>query len=189
MTYNPETQTWEGNDNDLDIFGSPPRTAVPHHLVRDTTGSPLSRMRDHTGSPLNRNFERECGTPRPALITNIGSAQNIQRNGNMVFDPKEMRWHEINAVPEEDEDVFKDVPDIETTPRAQEDNEGGAKQDGASADWLVGEEFDVGPEFVRRQREEEERWRKKCSVWIGDFRDADQSWRWAIREVVADGFV
>ncbi len=49
-------------------------------------------------------------------------------------------------------------------------------------EWLVGEEFDVGPEFVRRQREEEERWRKKCQNWIAGPSVRDDSWKWAIRE-------
>ena len=45
---------------------------------------------------------------------------------------------------------------------------GGAGSAEKTADeWLVGEEFDVGPEFVRRQREEEERWRRKVEGWIG----------------------
>lgn len=34
-------------------------------------------------------------------------------------------------------------------------------------EWIVGEEFDVGPEFVRRQREEEERWRRRTEGWVG----------------------
>lgn len=60
-------------------------------------------------------------------------------------------------------------------------------------EWLVGEEFDVGPEFIRRQREEEVRWRKKVESWTGSMRrglggeidgEDDQSWRWDIRDVI-----
>ena len=90
---------------------------------------------------------------------------------------------------DEEEDVFKDVPDLEDEKKSDEDV--GGKSDGASAlkdDWLVGEEFDVGPEFVRRQREEEERWRRKCEKWVGVGREmergGDVEWRWSIRDVV-----
>ncbi|KAI9852051.1 MAG: hypothetical protein M1838_002020 [Thelocarpon superellum] len=38
---------------------------------------------------------------------------------------------------------------------------------GPEDEWLVGEEFDVGPEFIRRQRDEEDRWRRKVLAWIG----------------------
>jgi hypothetical protein len=60
----------------------------------------------------------------------------------------------------------------------------GAK--GLQDEWLVGEEFDVGPEFVRRQREEEERWRRKCEKWLGAERDGldDVAWRFRIRDIV-----
>ena len=52
-------------------------------------------------------------------------------------------------------------------------------------DWLVGEEFDVGPEFVRRQREEEDRWRKKCEKWVGRGLRDREVWRWTIRDLVS----
>ena len=88
---------------------------------------------------------------------------------------------------DDEEDVFKDVPDLEDEKKDEE--AGGRKSEGASGlkdDWLVGEEFDVGPEFVRRQREEEERWRRKCEKWVGEVRGkgGDMEWRWGIRDVV-----
>ena len=103
---------------------------------------------------------------------------------------------------DDEEDVFKDVPDLEDKPSAispDKDTHGSsgrgkARKSGGTEgggglkdDWLVGEEFDVGPEFVRRQREEEERWRRKVERWIGEERDKveeDSSWRWRIRDVV-----
>ena len=96
---------------------------------------------------------------------------------------------------DDEEDVFKDVPDLEDIPQKETEGVsggGGRKSDGAAAglkdEWLVGEEFDVGPEFVKRQREEEERWRRKCDVWVGKGLDrGGEEWRWSIREVVSDG--
>ncbi|KAH8791273.1 hypothetical protein F5882DRAFT_353073 [Hyaloscypha sp. PMI_1271] len=187
MYYNPYTYRWEGNENDLTPFDAPassPSTAsVPSHMFR----------------------EKENTTPRPALIQNVNSSQNVQVVGGMVFDPQRMCWLKLPAAPQnnrsepgdtmdgfdafdDEEDVFKDVPDLEDTPAKEADEVGGRKSDGASGlkdDWLVGEEFDVGPEFVRRQREEEERWRRKCEKWVGAGLDrGGGEWRWSIRDVV-----
>jgi hypothetical protein len=188
MLYNPHTFRWEGNENDLTPFDAPASSSstasIPPHIFR----------------------EKENSTPRPALITNINSSQGVQVVGGMVFDPQRMCWlkmtprsHHSKSEAEDtmdgfdafddEEDVFKDVPDLEDSPAREADEVGGRKSDGASGlkdDWLVGEEFDVGPEFVRRQREEEERWRRKCEKWVGAERDRmdDEAWRWSIRDVV-----
>jgi hypothetical protein len=45
------------------------------------------------------------------------------------------------------------------------------------------EEFDVGPEFIRRQRAEEEKWRRKVDKWVGF--DRHQNHLWIIRDLVA----
>lgn len=92
---------------------------------------------------------------------------------------------------DDEEDVFKDLPDLQDSPTKEADEFGAMQKSNSSStlkdDWLVGEEFDVGPEFVRRQREEEERWRRKCEKWVGVglYRGGDE-WRWSIRDVVMD---
>ncbi|KAK1761168.1 protein byr4 [Echria macrotheca] len=177
MCYNPVTFRWEGNDNVLSAFDAPassPSTAsVPQHMIR----------------------ERENATPRPALITNIGTTKGVQVVGGMVFDPQNMCWIKMapkteqsdpmdgfNAI-DDDEDVFKDIPDLEDHTARSSEGHGHASD--IKDDWLVGEEFDVGPEFIRRQREEEERWRKKCGFWVGGPRDHGDAWKWAIRDIVS----
>lgn len=122
----------------------------------------------------------------------------------MVFDPIRMCWLKMGGqgqdksdadtmdgfdALDDEEDVFKDVPDLQDSPDKELGEVGGRKSEGASGlkdDWLVGEEFDVGPEFIRRQREEEERWRRKCEKWVGANKDrgGDDLWRWSIRDVV-----
>ena len=181
MFYNPVTYQWEGNDNALSAFdvpaSSPSTASVPPFIAR----------------------EKENATPRPALITNIGATKGVQVVGGMVFDPQNMRWLKLgpqagkqnvkdpldgfNAISDE-EDVFKDIPDLDDRTVDSADGGQGRVSD-VKDDWLVGEEFDVGPEFVRRQREEEERWRRKCDKWMGGYaaRDRD-TWRWAIRDIV-----
>jgi hypothetical protein len=203
MVYNPATFRWEGNENDLSPFDAP------------------SNSPSVASMPPNIFREKENTTPRPALITNIKSSQAVQVVGGMVFDPQQMRWLKLpskthmrplhsasvtsgsdtmdgfDALDDDDDDVFKDVPDLVDRPKSSSkedfDNafDGEKKSDSAETgglkdDWLVGEEFDVGPEFVRRQREEEERWRRKCEKWLGPDRDALNAgdWRWRIRDVV-----
>jgi hypothetical protein len=200
MVYNPQTFRWEGNENDLSPFDAP------------------SNSPSVVSMPPNIFREKENTTPRPALITNIKSSQAVQVVGGMVFDPQQMRWLKLPHTTQmrplhgasvtsgsdtmdgfdalDDEDVFKDVPDLVDRPKSplKEDSDGvvdgDKKSDGAEGglkdDWLVGEEFDVGPEFVRRQREEEERWRRKVEKWLGPERDALDAgdWRWRIRDVV-----
>jgi len=195
MHYNPFKFQWEGNENDLAAFDTPSPSAasIPIHKTHEKGEHQIYREKENT-------------TPRPALITNINSSQNVQVVGGMVFDPQRMCWLKLPNEStrsksdagdtmdgfdafDDEEDVFKDVPDLEDVP-AKEENEvgGGRKSDGASGlkdDWLVGEEFDVGPEFVRRQREEEERWRRKCEKWVGAAREKEgDAWRWSIRDVV-----
>jgi hypothetical protein len=204
MYYNPHTYRWEGNENDLspfDIPASSPSTAsIPSHMLREKDVHHPAHLR-----------EKENSTPRPALIQNVNSSMNVQVVGGMVFDPQRMCWLKVPASQssqkngsrtsdmgdtmdgfdgfDDEEDVFKDVPDLEDNVSKHEgDKISGRKSDAGSAlkdEWLVGEEFDVGPEFVRRQREEEERWRRKCERWVGDnLPRGGEEWRWSIRDVV-----
>ena len=53
-------------------------------------------------------------------------------------------------------------------------------------DWLVGEEFDVGPEFIRRQHEEESRWRRKCGPWSNVGNPNRTDLRWALRKMIME---
>ncbi|CAK7197721.1 hypothetical protein SEUCBS139899_000369 [Sporothrix eucalyptigena] len=180
MFYNPVTMRWEGNENALSEFdppaSSPSTASIPPYLLR----------------------EKENATPRPALITPIGATKGVQVVGGMVFDPQNMCWLKLgpqnngkddvddsmdgfNGI-DSDEDVFKDIPDLDDAADTTEPGTGRVSD--VKDDWLVGEEFDVGPEFIRRQREEEQRWRKKCERWMS-FEDRNQSnWRWLLQEMV-----
>ena len=99
---------------------------------------------------------------------------------------------------EEDDDPFAGLDDLEDNKEkksvASHFNDDGlsttTKNTGLVEDeWLVGEEFDVGPEFVKRQRAEEERWRMKVEGWVGggvvrDDGSGKDSWRWAITKLL-----
>ncbi|KAH7157052.1 hypothetical protein EDB81DRAFT_840949 [Dactylonectria macrodidyma] len=182
MYYNAETFRWEGNENALNLFDAAVSTPI------QTPASNMIREKE------------AASTPRPALITNISATKGVQVVGGMVFDPQAMCWLKLDppAKPksdlsdpmdgfdalESDEDVFKDIPDLEDVNGADEDGVQGRVSD-IKDDWLVGEEFDVGPEFIRRQREEEDRWRKKCERWVGRGTRDREAWRWTIRELVS----
>ncbi|GAB1202216.1 hypothetical protein APSETT445_000827 [Aspergillus pseudonomiae] len=174
MQYNPTAFRWEGNEG----------------LIREfEKGSPKSPK------------------PAPALITNVGAMQNVQVVGGMVFDPQRMCWLKLAplqpgtkglvAIQDED-DVFAGLGDLDdktSSSRLRNSSTyddfgfGGSGDDrscGDSSDeWPMTEEFDVGPEFIRRQRAEEEKWRRKVDRWVGfDRMRFGDGWRWAIRDLV-----
>ncbi|KAI1341905.1 hypothetical protein F5Y15DRAFT_351135 [Xylariaceae sp. FL0016] len=182
MTYNPNTYRWEGNENVLNAFdvpaSSPSTASLPPYMIRD----------------------REASTPRPVLITQIGASKNAKRVGDMVFDPQNMCWLKVDiSTPTtlrsddplesfntiDEDDPFKDIPDLEEK-EPVEGNRGRVSD--VREDWLVGEEFDVGPEFIKRQYEEEVRWHRKCERWLGIAPNRKQSeWRWTIRDMIMEG--
>lgn len=181
MYYNADTYRWEGNENALNVFEPPVSTPTQ-------------------ATTFNHVREKETPTPRPALITNISATKGVQVVGGMVFDPQNMCWLKLDppakpgsdmsdpmdgfdALDEDDDDVFKDIPDLEDITADEEGVQGRVSD--VKDDWLVGEEFDVGPEFIKRQREEEDRWRKKCEKWIGRGSRDREAWRWTIRELVS----
>ncbi|KAL4771379.1 hypothetical protein BDW60DRAFT_61645 [Aspergillus nidulans var. acristatus] len=173
MHYNPDTFRWEGNEKLVQGFDS----ATPK--------SPKSS---------------------PALITNVGAMQNVQVVGGMVFDPQRMCWLKLApcqpgldgvlAVEDED-DVFSNFADLgesgvssKRAPGALEDFGPAVSGDDRSGEdssdeWPITEEFDVGPEFIKRQHTEEEKWRRKVNKWMNhNLAGSGSGWRWAIRDLV-----
>ncbi|KAG5926747.1 hypothetical protein E4U42_002983 [Claviceps africana] len=200
MYYNADTFQWEGNENALHAFDA--TLSTPTSTAANAAAAAASMAAHHY-----QTRDKDVGTPRPALITNISATKGVQVVSGMVFDPQNMCWLKLgrhskarseattdtmdgfDALDDED-DVFRDIPDLDDN-MGEEDRhgEGGGSGRGRVSDvkddWLVGEEFDVGPEFIRRQREEEDRWRKKCEKWVGRGpRDLD-IWRWTIRDLVS----
>jgi hypothetical protein len=138
--------------------------------------------------------------PRPALISHISQPRGVLHEGRMVFDPVKMKWLKAarhstdprspSEFDEDEEDPFAGIEDFK-------DNESVAGRSNAPGDvgspdvhdpTFVGEEFDVGPGFIRRQREEEAAWRRRVDGWVGGLRDTGEhrgGWRWAIREFAA----
>lgn len=212
MHYNPTLFRWEGNENALAPFDAP----LP---------SPAAAAAATTSSPAHPTPTSTALKAAPALITNISATQGVQVVGGMVFDPQRMCWLKMapssqaghgstpmspDTVDDED-DPFAGLDDLDDSkPKLTDrggDGEGGSpegedrkggKGSGLADEWLVGEEFDVGPEFVRRQRAEEEKWRRKVEAWVGERREESErqsvegggrreDWRWAIRVLAGEG--
>jgi hypothetical protein len=204
MQYNPLLFRWEGNENALAPFD------VPDFHPR--VGSPAGPGHASPGTKANLALISNVGS----------SVTGVQVVGGMVFDPSQMRWLKIAENPdgnapnlragsvqiEEEEDVFAGLEDLKEEDETR--SRSGTLQNGSGFghsrdsfgdgdaghssgdDWGVGEEFDVGPEFIRRQRNEEERWRRKVERWLRrgpeiedeEGRDGPGGWRWAIRDLV-----
>lgn len=152
---------------------------------------------------------QEPSPPRraPALISHVNTGNSVQVEKGMVFDPRLMKWlkiapghHKGGASPssmsvEDEDDPFGGIedlpddnkgksPDVSLSPPPPASRNAGSGGGLAQLDELmVGEEFDVGPAFVRKQREEEVLWRRRVEGWIGHWRDElGEGWRWSIRE-------
>ena len=178
MRYDPKACRWEGNENSVAEF--------------DALSSPRSPK------------------VAPALITNVGAMQNVQVVGGMVFDPLQMCWLKLASTQpgksgmtmlrDDDDDVFADLDDLEdktaTSPAGRRVISSGSGHDvvisgddrsggDSSDDSPITEEFDVGPEFIKRQRAEEEKWKRKVDKWVtNDRKKLGEGWRWAIRDLV-----
>ncbi|KAL4915567.1 hypothetical protein BDW62DRAFT_188127 [Aspergillus aurantiobrunneus] len=169
MHYNPVSFCWEGNEN------------LVHGFDPTMPKSPKSS---------------------PALITNVGAMYNVQVVDGMVFDPQRMCWLKLAPLQpggdgvvavEDEDDVFSNLADLEEPSsfdrKALEDFgpaiSGDERSCESSDEWPITEEFDVGPEFIRRQHTEEEKWRRKVDKWMNhNHAGYGSKWRWAIRDLV-----
>lgn len=144
----------------------------------------------------------EGSPPRrmPALISGVGTDKGLQVQNGMVLDPHVMKWLKVGhrdaklpggmspssmSAQEDEEDPFAGIDDLrddddDNTPTAE------AAMSGLNIeeDPIVGEEFDVGQQFIRKQRAAEMLWRKKVQGWVGEWRDdLGEGWRWGIRDL------
>ena len=77
-----------------------------------------------------------------------------------------------------EDDVFAGIEDLHDGPTTKAPEK---------VQWVVGEEFDVGPEFVRRQKEEEGIWRRIVAPWVGGSRG--EGYKFDIRDMILSGSV
>jgi hypothetical protein len=92
---------------------------------------------------------------------------------------------------EEEEDPFAAIEDLVDERNAKvAPGAGGIKATSSSnkenEDWIVGEEFDLGPAFVKRQRAEEAEWRRRAERWMIGRETMGMEWKWEIRRVAEE---
>jgi hypothetical protein len=175
-----------------------------HHHTNSIPSALALAPRDLNAAP-----PRHGSPPRPALISNISATRGVVVERGMVFDPQQMKWLKIDARSlaaanvdpavlaaggalgpgsisvEEEEDPFAAIEDLVDEKAAQvAPGAGGIKDTGkVNEDWIVGEEFDLGPAFVRKQRAEEAEWRRRIGAWMVGREAMGEEWRWEIRRV------
>jgi hypothetical protein len=207
MSYNPLLFRWEGNENDLAPFDVPdfyPRTGSPNAPGRG--GSPNSKAQvaliSNVGSNVNgvqvvggMVFDPSQMRWLKIAENADGSAPNL-RSGSVQIEEEEDVFAGLEDLKEEDETRSRSgtLQNIMPSANASRDSLGDVEGGHSSGDeWGIGvaEEFDVGPEFVRRQRSEEERWRRKVEKWLRSGLDVEEErehdaggWRWALRDLV-----
>lgn len=205
MTYNAITQQWEGNENVLGVFDFAPPPPSRNTASR-LTDTPVKQPQRPALQPVV-----SASPPRPALIApmSAGTGQNIQVVGGMVFDPARMCWLKFKAADhpghqrnvkdapteteDDDDDPFAGIEDLGDAVTDKNGNKTtgagpGGRKDAVGGEWPVGEEFDLGPDFIKRQQDEEVIWRARCQAWypnggVEGPRLESQRWKWRIREI------
>ncbi|KAI9834514.1 MAG: hypothetical protein M1826_002668 [Phylliscum demangeonii] len=212
MHYNPDLCRWEGNENALAPFeGAPSAVTATGTMTLASPGlGDIAFPAARAGAVRPSSSKSDMTTvSRPALISSLAgnAASSVQVVGDMVFDPQQMCWLKLSYQQraaggggasmsrdhEDEDDPFAGLDDLEDETKAaqKQSSSPGAATSAAAAiggetngDWL-GEEFDVGPTYVHRQRDEETRWHRKIGVWASPERTAAAyEWRWGIFRVL-----
>lgn len=200
MHYNPLLFRWEGNENALAPFDVPVPSS-PHSSARHSP-KPAPALITHYGAANGVQIsggmvfdpQRMCWLKMaPAQSSNSATLRGGM--GSVQLDEEEDVFAGLDDLKEENAAI--DTPSSTLRPirskaalrevsresmGATSGDEGTKGAESGDEGWNVSEEFDVGPEFVRRQRTEEERWRRKVEKWIGEGRKHNDEWRWAIRD-------
>ncbi|KAF2182714.1 hypothetical protein K469DRAFT_585452 [Zopfia rhizophila CBS 207.26] len=189
-------------------FAPPNRHFYNHDRSHSISHSALSAVQAAHAQKSISSRAVNIGPPSPprapALISNISTARGVQVERGMVFDPSKMRWLKLGrssrpgdprspSVDLDDEDDpfagLEDLKDNDITPGTggSTGNTPGGFGDVPQFEQpaFIGEEFDLGPKFIRRQREEENVWKHRVEGWVGGLRDNGESkggWRWTVRE-------
>ena len=201
MSWNPTLFRWEGNENVLAPFDTPlpaPGMASPKSPLAGKAPALISNVGAHQGVQMSGGMVFD---PQRMCWLKMGPT-GVQRSRASSSNP-------MSPDPFEDEDdPFAGLDDLEDVPAKPSTRNGPSRQEGKLAGHDVSEstgggvgkktaldeeeppvheEFDVGPEFIKRQRAEEDRWRNKVAGWVGEGVDRDAGlgkggWKWAIRE-------
>ena len=207
MAYNPDLFRWEGNENDLEPFDVPdfyPREGSPS--LHGRGGSPNSKAQVALISNVGANVSgvQVVGGMvfDPSQMRWLKIAENADgsisglRGGSVAVEEEEDVFAGLEDLQEEDETRSRSgtLQNLSSVNQSRESFGEGETGHSSGEEWGggVSEEFDVGPEFVRRQRGEEERWRRKVEKWLRRGVEAEEEsgfegegrWRWSLRDLV-----
>lgn len=212
MFYNPVTLQWEGNENATSGFELPAPVAPPSPRSPKPAPALITNVGSSTGFQVVGGMvfdpHRMCWLKMaPSQPQNPASSSLRGGVGTLQLDEEEDVFAGLEDLKEENESRFSSnhggsgAPNSRKTsgtdPQEKDVDAGGGGE--SSDEWVVNEEFDVGPEFVKRQRHEEERWRRKVEKWLRPLPLSDTSsasatvgtqrqreaWRWAIRDIAS----
>jgi hypothetical protein len=204
MQYNPLTFRWEGNENDLEPFEIPafyppsspeasPASKPPALITNVGQAGGVQVVGEMVFDP-----RRMCWLKMaPTGLSHERRGPDSAGVSSVQLDDEEDVFAGLEDLKEEDETGRSSYGGGGGGPaiRGGEDIRhvsGGTIGDGSGDELgpVLGEEFDVGPEFIRRQRAEEEKWRRKVEAWLRSQESMDvhadvfSGWRWGIREIV-----
>lgn len=205
MSWNPVLFRWEGNENALAPFDVPapgPGLTTPRSPVASKAPALIANVGATKGVQISGGMVFDPVRMRwLKLAPQTGHTRGSDSN---PLSPETI---------EDEDDPFAGLDDLDDGPAKSIHRSNSIHQDGNSVvidgvanpvhgtvsprkktsfeeeEAPIQEEFDVGPEFIRRQRAEEERWRNKVAGWVGDGIQRDEGsyrrgWKWAIREKV-----
>ncbi|KIW68502.1 hypothetical protein PV04_04444 [Phialophora macrospora] len=207
MSYNPLLFRWEGNENDVAPFDVPdfyPRVGSP--TTHGRGGSPNSKAQvalisnvgsSVTGVQVVGGMVFDPSQMRWLKIAeNPDGSMSSVRGASVQVEEEEDVFAGLEDLKEEDETRSRSgtLQNISSVNQSRDSFDDGEVGHSSGDEWGIGvsEEFDVGPEFVRRQRSEEERWRRKVEKWlrkgvdveVEEGPDGRNGWRWSLRELV-----
>ncbi|KAM9899263.1 hypothetical protein OXX79_005830 [Metschnikowia pulcherrima] len=187
MKFNPGSEKWEGNEHEL------------------------LRFDDNNDDGLVGKRQKQ-----PSLIT-VDQFRHQKKNvkSNMVYDAENLRWVNKDALDEQQENVFDDLPDLvpndipRYNPSAQPPSRLAAAGRGVSAitqrtvstassastaNSAAGEEFALSTKLMAKFEKEEQKIRKKTHHWFGANESYhlhgrghfDADYYWEIRKMVMD---
>ncbi|KAI9891677.1 MAG: hypothetical protein M1814_002427 [Vezdaea aestivalis] len=216
MHYNPELFRWEGNENALTPFDTPTHrthsTSPVRPLLSPLTGTAkqVRPLIHHSGTtqgvqvsggmvfdPVKFRWlklsQHQRQQQQQSQSHHRQRSQRSQTSGSNPLSP-------VTGLTTDDDsdDPFAGLEDLE---EERSTALGSASRPGTAAgetkagslavdedEWLVGEEFDVGPEFIRRQRVEEARWKENVDRWIMSKEELEgEGGRGDIRELIRAG--
>ena len=208
MRWNPSLFRWEGNENALAPFDIPPpfqpvtglsSPRSPKNVATKAAPALIANVGTKKGVQMSGGMvfdpQRMCWL-KAAPTQRTGGSNSIPKSPDIGGD--------------DDDDPFAGLDDLDDKPKLSSSSiksqvDGlnhssgplvlGSSTGAAKGEvplpatehvepLVVGEEFDVGPEFIKRLRAEEERWRSKVEGWVGEGArrdDEGRDWRWAIR--------